>query len=85
VPATLPIFWVPILVNSLLLAAVFVYPRVKSVVVTAAAGAGFVVLLDIVLDPGAVALGFWSWENPGVFYGVPLVNFAGWALSASVG
>ncbi len=41
--------------------------------------------IDLVLDPAAVYLGFWEWENPGFFYGVPLVNFLGWILSCFVG
>ncbi len=40
---------------------------------------------DIVLDPAAVRLGFWYWDEPGFFYGVPLINFAGWLLSSFVG
>jgi putative membrane protein len=39
--------------------------------------------MDVVLDPGAVALGFWSFEAGG-FYGVPASNYAGWVLSAVV-
>lgn len=41
--------------------------------------------IDLVLDPAAVRLGFWYWDSPGVYYGVPVVNFLGWLLSASVG
>jgi putative membrane protein len=36
------------------------------------------------LDPGAVALGFWEYYPPGAFYGVPLSNYVGWVLSATV-
>jgi putative membrane protein len=36
---------------------------------------------DTVLDPAAVRLRFWYWDRPGFFYGVPLVNFAGWVLT----
>ena len=36
------------------------------------------------LDPGAVALRFWVYPDGGVFYGVPLSNYAGWVLSATV-
>ena len=42
-------------------------------------------LIDMVLDPAAVRLGFWHWNKPGFFYGVPLINFLGWLLTASVG
>lgn len=41
--------------------------------------------IDLVLDPAAVYLGFWQWQTPGVFYGVPIVNFLGWLLSCFVG
>jgi putative membrane protein len=43
------------------------------------------VACDLVLDPAAVRLGFWYWDEPGKYYGVPFVNFAGWALSGLVG
>ena len=33
---------------------------------------------DLVLDPGAVRLGFWRYAESEGFYGVPLSNFAGW-------
>jgi putative membrane protein len=36
------------------------------------------------LDPGAVAVGFWAYADGGVYYGVPLSNFAGWVLSGTV-
>ena len=41
--------------------------------------------VDLVLDPAAVRLGFWSWDTPGVYYGVPLLNFLGWVLSGGIG
>ncbi len=40
--------------------------------------------LDLLLDPAAVALGFWSYAAGGAYYGVPLTNVLGWVLSASV-
>lgn len=40
--------------------------------------------VDLVLDPAAVALGFWSWDEPGMYYGVPLINFAGWVISGTI-
>jgi putative membrane protein len=43
-----------------------------------------VLAIDLVLDPAAVALGLWQYSAAGVYYGVPLSNFAGWILSASV-
>lgn len=37
---------------------------------------------DLFLDPQMVGWGYWVWENPGLYFGIPLINFAGWLLSA---
>lgn len=35
--------------------------------------------IDLVIDPlAANTLGFWHWQFGGPYYGVPLLNFAGW-------
>lgn len=39
---------------------------------------------DLVLDPGAVKIGFWRYEGGGVFYGVPVSNFVGWLFSGAI-
>lgn len=39
-------------------------------------------LIDGVLDPGAVALGFWVWPDGGIYYGVPASNYFGWILTS---
>jgi putative membrane protein len=43
-----------------------------------------VLAIDLVLDPGAVAIGFWAYLDGGVYYGVPASNYAGWVLSGTV-
>ena len=35
-------------------------------------------LLDLVLDPLAVDEKRWNWELPGIYYGIPILNFFGW-------
>ena len=45
----------------------------------------FATIIDMVLDPAAVRLGFWAWVEPGFYYGVPFVNFLGWLLTGAVG
>jgi putative membrane protein len=42
------------------------------------------VWMDGVIDPGAASLGFWVWPEGGVYYGVPLTNYAGWLLSGAL-
>ncbi|GGL51009.1 bisanhydrobacterioruberin hydratase [Halocalculus aciditolerans] len=82
VPLGLPVFFLPLVLNSYLLVCLFLdvdrrFLRVALSTLT-------VVSLDLVLDPGAVALGFWAYDSGGVFYGVPLSNYLGWVFSGTV-
>jgi putative membrane protein len=45
----------------------------------------FLVGIDLVLDPVNTGLGFWLWEQTSWYYGVPLLNFAGWLFSGIIG
>lgn len=45
----------------------------------------FMVLWDVALDPAMnYAFPFWTYEASGVFFGMPLVNWVGWALTSLV-
>jgi carotene biosynthesis associated membrane protein len=45
----------------------------------------FMVLWDVALDPAmSHAFPFWKYDVGGVFFGMPLVNWAGWALTSVV-
>lgn len=45
----------------------------------------FMVLWDVALDPAmSHAFPFWKYDVGGVFFGMPLVNWAGWALTSAV-
>ncbi|MBL8163564.1 MAG: carotenoid biosynthesis protein [Anaerolineae bacterium] len=39
---------------------------------------------DLFLDPQMVKWGFWVWEQPSGYFGIPWVNFLGWLLASSV-
>lgn len=39
---------------------------------------------DLFLDPQMVHWGLWVWEEGGAYFGIPLVNFAGWLLVSGV-
>jgi len=39
---------------------------------------------DLYLDPQMVARGLWVWDSPGAYFGVPLLNYAGWWLVSFV-
>ena len=45
----------------------------------------FMVLWDVALDPAMNhAFPFWRYETGGVYFGMPLVNWAGWALTSAL-
>lgn len=83
IPLGLPVFFLPLALNSYLLSLLLLGPRADRAVLRLPVVAATVVAVDVVLDPAAVALGFWSFADGG-FYGVPLVNYGGWVLSAVV-
>lgn len=37
---------------------------------------------DLFLDPQMVGWGFWVWEKPGPYFGIPISNYFGWILTA---
>ncbi|WP_251343022.1 bisanhydrobacterioruberin hydratase [Haloplanus halophilus] len=84
VPIGLPVFFLPLVCNAYLLCVLLLGARAGTARVRLPAVIGTVVAMDLVLDPGAVALGFWTYPGGGPVYGVPLSNFAGWVLSATV-
>jgi len=95
VPLGLPVFFLPLVANAYLLCLLLLGDRAERAAVRLLAVIALVLVMDVVLDPGAVALGFWVYEGVadagalGVlsgagFYGVPLSNYAGWVVSATV-
>ena len=83
VPVALPVFFIPLVMNAYLLCLLLLGPRASNGWLRLLTVIPTVVAMDVVLDPGAVALGFWDFGG-GAFYGVPLSNYAGWVLSATV-
>ena len=83
VPLALPVFFIPLVVNAYLLCLLLFRDRLHTAWRRLLAVSAAVVAMDVVLDPGAVSLGFWTFGG-GSFYAVPLSNYAGWVLSAVV-
>jgi putative membrane protein len=46
--------------------------------------AGALTAWDLLLDPQMVSWDLWRWENQGLYFGIPLSNFAGWLLVAAL-
>ncbi len=81
VPWTVAFAWTPLMLGAYGIAANLFTGRISRVI----AATLTVTLFDVVLDPGAVYLGFWQYEGGGWFYGVPMSNFAGWLVSGVIG
>ncbi len=81
VPWTVFLGWTPLVIGSVALSQRVCDSRWLRILVATF----FLVLIDFVFDPVAVALGFWSWNHPGAYFGVPLVNFFGWIFSGLLG
>ena len=84
IPLALPLFFLPLVLDGYLLA-----DRVRLEAglpgwTRPVAAVAAILAIDLVLDPAAVAIGFWSYAAEGVLYGVPLSNYGGWVLSAGV-
>lgn len=45
----------------------------------------FSVIANVVVTPALTRMQLWNWETPGPFYGVPIMNFAGWLITGLLG
>ncbi|WP_254524606.1 bisanhydrobacterioruberin hydratase [Natrinema caseinilyticum] len=84
VPLALPLFFVPLVLNAYLLSLLVLGRHADRALVRLLGAIGAVLAVDLVLDPGAVAIGFWTYASPGSYYGVPASNYRGWLLSGAV-
>ena len=84
VPAALPLFFLPLVVNAYLLCLLSLGDSARRTFVRVPVVILAVVGMDLALDPAAVSLGFWAYDAGGAYYGVPWTNYAGWILSATV-
>lgn len=83
VPLALPLFFIPLVLNAYLLTLLVLGDWADSALVRVPTAIAAVVAIDLVLDPAAVAIGFWAFES-GAYYGVPLSNYVGWIISGTV-
>jgi len=83
IPLGLPVFFIPLVLNSYILGLLLWPKKTEKLVYRLAIVASTVVFLDLILDPAAVGINFWSYTQSG-YYGVPITNYLGWVLSATV-
>ncbi|WP_436344937.1 bisanhydrobacterioruberin hydratase [Natronorubrum sp. FCH18a] len=84
VPLALPLFFIPLVVNAYLLTLLVLEDWSANPLVRVPSAIAAVVAIDLVLDPAAVAIGFWEFVPPGGYYGVPASNYVGWLISGTV-
>ncbi len=90
VPYTIPLSWFYLGFASYLLANSIAGNRSTKyqAFFAIAGGAYFLVVWDLVLDPAmaheSMPIRFWAWSEGGPYFGMPLINFAGWALTGAV-
>ena len=81
VPWTVPFSWPPLVLGALALARGFSRNAFSMLAISTV----FLLVFDLVLDPGAVSQKFWTYTQGGTYYGVPFSNFCGWIVSGFVG
>ncbi len=79
-PWTVALAWTPLVLGIYAVVRRTVGNQILRVVLIAV----FLVIFDLVIDPGAVKIGFWRYQGGGPFYGVPVSNFVGWVFSGTI-
>lgn len=87
VPYSIPLSWFYMGFTSLILASIIVskwrrpYCTARSLVM----GVYFLTVWDLALDPAMASqylpLHFWTWHEPGPYFGMPIRNLVGWSLT----
>jgi putative membrane protein len=89
VPYLIPLAWLMMLPPSWAIAAAILgFPqkftsfslRLKFIALSALAFTAW----DFYLDPQMVAWGFWVWDIPGGYFGIPWENFLGWLVVSGI-
>jgi uncharacterized membrane protein len=86
VPVVIPMAWTMMAYPALLVGRIVAAGRPNPAVVSIAVGAAALVTWDLFLDPQMVDAGHWTWRSSSwpVLLGIPLSNYAGWAVVAVV-
>jgi putative membrane protein len=85
VPVIIPLAWLMMLpaawaVADILLTRHLPYRRLYFALLSGLALTAW----DLYLDPQMVERNLWIWDQPGAYFGIPLVNFVGWVLVSSL-
>jgi putative membrane protein len=81
VPILIPLAWLMMLPCAWAVTSVLIAKQ-RSPILFAFVTALVFTAWDLFLDPQMVAWGFWVWEEPAGFFGIPWVNYLGWIFSS---
>jgi putative membrane protein len=81
VPWSVSLGWVPLVIGTAAISSWLFKIRKAQFL----ASVFLLVVSDLVIDPGAVLMNFWTWTNPGLYYTIPFSNYLGWIFSAVIG
>ncbi len=89
VPLLIPVAWMMMLAPSWAIARLIIGPDERTQPHRLCARLAFplisalaITAWDLFLDPQMVDFGFWVWNSPGLYFGIPLSNYLGWVLVA---
>jgi len=88
VPCAIPLAWYVVVLPAFRWSGARVAPEGRNASARAFSRVVFVagasVAFDLAIEPVAtVERGYWIWDGGGAYYGVPALNFGGWAASAA--
>ncbi len=91
VPIIIPLAWFMMVYPGWVIARGIVQPRasrgstrLKDALAIAALGGLILTAWDLLMDPLMVHLGYWIWEEPGAYFGIPVRNFIGWWVTVAL-
>ncbi len=82
VPLLIPLAWLMMLPPAWAVTSRLISPS-RRLAFAALSGLAFTAW-DLYLDPQMAAKQLWVWDQPGAYFGIPLVNFAGWWLVSTL-
>ncbi|NGP44536.1 carotenoid biosynthesis protein [Bacillaceae bacterium SIJ1] len=80
VPVGIGFAWIMVMATSHALAKRITSGMRFQTIAIALFGTAIAVSMDLLLDPVSTVRGYWTWNEPGTYYDIPLQNFIGWAV-----
>ena len=80
VPLWIPLAWLMMLPPAWAVAAALLGKHAHHRLIFALVSAAALTAWDLLLDPQMVAWGFWSWNTPSGYFGIPWSNYLGWLV-----